>query len=464
MAEAGWATLPDLARRLPPAPSHAQWLTEMLARNRHCAWLRAFGSPATLADYRARVPLCSHDDMAPWIARALAPGARDVLFAGAPVGCERTGGSTSGPKLIAYSAAGLQDAQRALLPWLADLAQRHALSGTAYFATSPATRAPERVGALPLGLPDGAWLGPQAGAVLAARSAVPLEVGALTDVAEWRHQTLAHLRAAQDLELISVWSPTFLLTLLDDLPDAAALWPRLKLVSCWASGASARYIPALAERLPHARIQPKGLLATEGVVTVPDAHDLPVLTRHGFFEFAQGDSLYLADELRVGESYEVVLTNANGLYRYRLGDHLRCTGFTLAGDPLLELQGRLSLASDLVGEKLTESFAADCLHPIQGFAMLIADADATPPAYRLVCEHPPAPTALAAVEAALQRNPQYAYARRMGQLQATTAWHRPRAWAQLTQTLLARGTRLADVKPLALRGEAAWAMLFRDAG
>ena len=48
-----------------------------------------------------------------------------------------------------------------------------------------------------------------------------------------------------------------------------ALWPRLALVSCWADAAAADAVPALHRYVPHARIQPKGLLATEGVVSFP---------------------------------------------------------------------------------------------------------------------------------------------------------------------------------------------------
>ena len=48
-----------------------------------------------------------------------------------------------------------------------------------------------------------------------------------------------------------------------------ALWPRLVLVSCWADAAASDSAASLRRRLPHARLQPKGLLATEGVVSLP---------------------------------------------------------------------------------------------------------------------------------------------------------------------------------------------------
>jgi hypothetical protein len=283
-------------------------------------------------------------------------------------------------------------------------------------------------------------------------------VAGLTDVDEWRRQTLSHLQAARDLELISVWSPTFLLRLLEDIPDPVAAWPRLKLVSCWASGSAARYAPELRRRLPHAAFQPKGLLSTEAVVTVPGTDGRPQLSRHGFFEFALGNEVLLAEELRLGEDYEVIATTASGLYRYRTGDRVRFEGRTPAGDAILEFQGRNGLGSDLVGEKLTESFVAACLNSIPGFAMLVPEMAA--PGYVLICAQAPGEARMAALETALCANPQYAYARKLGQLAPLRVLAHPRAFPILEQVMLARGTRLGDVKPLALRSETGWPTLF----
>ena len=442
---------------MPEAADNKAWLSTLLERNRHCHYLAQFGSPRTLEQYRTQVPLCTYEDLAAPIAQ-IVQGASDVLFAGRPVAYERTGGSSGGSKLIPYSRQGLQDFQRCLLPWLSQTVQTHGIAGRAYFATSPATRPAEILHGVPVGLPDGAYLGEQAGTVLLAQSAVPWQVGQLRDVDEWRRQTVAHLRAAHDLELISVWSPTFLLRLLDDIPEAPQCWPRLKCISCWASGAAERHAQALQQCLPQAAIQPKGLLATEGVVTVPDAQNRPVLVQHGFAEFLQGHTAHLAEALQAGQAYEVVLTTASGLYRYRTGDQVRCNGHADNGQPVLEFIGRGSLCSDLVGEKLTETFVAHCLRDWQGFALLLPDA--THCGYVLVCEQEPSNTQLAALEQALSTNPQYAYARSMGQLPPLRLLLRPRASSIVEQTLLAQGTRLGDIKPLALRTQASWLPVF----
>jgi hypothetical protein len=362
----------------------------------------------------------------PWIER-IAEGEPDVLFAGRPVAYERTSGSSGAAKLIPYSGEGLLDFQRSVVPWLVNTVETHGITGSAYFAISPATRPPESIGGVPVGLPDGAYLGEIAASVLAEVSAVPLEVAAITDVAKWRDETLRHLAAARDLELISVWSPTFLLRLLDDLDDPVALWPRLKVVSCWASAASKPFAEELAARLPHATLEPKGLLSTECVVTVgragvlagrrggvppptrgagtapirPARRRRDMLTPHGFFEF---------------EGEEVIATTASGLYRYRTGDLLRDGQFI----------GRKGIVSDLVGEKLTEPFVAKCLENVRGY--LFPEGTG----YVLAAE---VPVNAEDIERRLCENPHYAYARRLGQLAPLRVTH----------------VRLDMAKPIALR-------------
>ncbi len=462
-----WSELIDAAAAQDDeAASAPAWLERLLARNAPCDYLRRHGQPRTLAQFRERLPLVEYEALADDIAR-IAQGAADRLFAGRPVAFERTGGSSGGSKLIAYSAAGLADFQRAALPWLADLAQRLRLQGRAYLAISPATRAPETLAGVPVGLPDGAYLGPRAAQALGRVLAVAPEVAAITEPETWRARTLAHLREARDLELISVWSPTFLLRLLDDLPDPRLCWPRLKCISCWTEGQAAPFAAELAARVPQALLQPKGLMSTECIVSLPDAQDRAVLNPHGFFEFlpategapsAAPTVPRFADELASGAIYEVIATTASGLYRYRTGDLVRCAGHAASGRPVLSFLGRGGLCCDLVGEKLTEAFVADCLSAVPGFRFLAPEADGR--GYALLRDAVSNETntqALAAtLDTALCRNPQYAYARSLGQLRPVRVQTVPALFDRYAAQQMARGVRLGDVKPLALRKEPNW--------
>lgn len=473
----------------PAAGPGEAWLATMLERNAGCDWLRRHGAPRSVDAFRRQVPVVHHADLLPWIER-MADGASDQLFAGRPVAWERTSGTTGAGvrarpyKLVPYSAEGLADFQALLAPWLARVVRRHHITGRVYLATSPATRPPEHIGGLPLGLPDGAYLGERWGGWVAQHSAVPLALAAETDVDAWRARTLQALRAADDLELISVWSPTFLLRLLDDIPDAARRWPRLKLVSCWADAASQGPARELAARLPQARLQPKGLMSTECVVTVPGRHvdghdhddepaqddDRPRLVPRGFFEFDTPRGLLRAHELAEGDEAELILTTASGLYRYRSGDRVRCEASSAddraaggPGRPVLRLLGRGALASDLVGEKLDEAFVAQALAPLPGWAFLVPNARGD--GYCLVTDQPEAaraappwsPAGLAAMDERLQANPHYAHARRMRQLAPLALCPaRPGLVERHARAQLARGTRLADAKPLALLPGGDW--------
>jgi hypothetical protein len=436
MGDSSWSSL--------AAPVWSEdWLPELLTKNAHCDYLTHFGSPRTLGEFRASVPVVSYEDLRPWIDRMIA-GESNVLFDGCPIAWERTSGSTSASKLIPYSADGLRDFQRAILPWLIETTQRHSITGSAYFSISPATRPPEMIAGVRVGLPDGAYLGDVAAAVLMQRSAVPLSVASIEDVERWRTETVRHLAAADDLELISVWSPTFLLRLLEEPPlrDPVRTWPRLRVVSCWAGGASKPFFDELAKRLPHAHLQPKGLISTECVVTVPDAEGRPQLTRSGFFEFERDGRIYLADELVGGATYAVIVTTASGLYRCRTGDLVRY-------DNGLHFAGRSGVVSDIAGEKLTESFVASCLEDVPGFRLLSPDRDGR--GYLLMTDavFPVDGTAVDAgmIDARLCANPQYAYARRLGQLQSLRMVAVHNVQDLFLNAELARGVRLGDIKP-----------------
>ena len=434
-----------------PGASCEPWLETVLVRNAQTAYLRQFGSPQSQEAFRERVPTISYASFVPWLER-IQQGEADVLFAGRPVAYERTGGSTGGAKLIPYSAEGLQDFQRAVLPWLANAVKSYGVTGRAYLSISPATRQPELIGDVPVGLPDGAYLGEAAAAVLAEVTAVPFDVGSIPDVARWRSETLRHLTAAADLELISVWSPTFLLRLLDDVVDPAAVWPRLKLLSCWASGASQPFAALLAARLPHAHLQPKGLLSTECVVTVPDADDRPVLTPCGFFEFERDERLHLADELSRGAIYmswqpprAASTATAPATRALR---RARSIGTARAR---VRRQGRTCFRPG--GRKTDRAFRRRLPRRRPGIPP--AGARREGDGYVLAAETG-VPVSIEDIERRLCDNPQYAHARRLGQLKALRLLDLENLFHRYVHAQLQQGVRLGDVKPTALRNEPTW--------
>src|SRR5437763_3177556 len=127
-----------------PAPTAAPWLETMLARNAGTAYLRAYGSPRTMEEFREQVPIVCYEELAPWLDRIRSDetplgqparrqhsvGCREsILFTGSPIAFERTGGSTGAAKLIPYSVEGLLDFQRSVVPWLDTVVKTHGITG-----------------------------------------------------------------------------------------------------------------------------------------------------------------------------------------------------------------------------------------------------------------------------------------------------------------------------------------------
>jgi hypothetical protein len=147
------------------------------------------------------------------------------------------------------------------------------------------------------------------------------------------------------------------------------IWSHLSFVSLW-KDAYAQY-PAnrLKQLFPNTYFQGKGLLATEGVMSIPlqnasrngASGSVPAFTSH-FLEFLSDEDRETRClwELQVGKTYSVILTTGGGLYRYKIGDLVTVEGW-YHDLPLLRFIGRKGRFSDLAGEKLEESFVCKCL-------------------------------------------------------------------------------------------------------
>ncbi|MEI6537429.1 MAG: GH3 auxin-responsive promoter family protein, partial [Verrucomicrobiaceae bacterium] len=243
------------------------------------------------------------------------------------------------------------------------------------------------------------------------------------------------------------------------------LWPRLKVVSGWADGAADADAAQAATLFNHATFQPKGLLATEGAVTIPwgrEPGSVPALTSH-FLEFieAGGTRVLLAHELEIDREYEVLLTNGGGLWRYRLGDVVRVVGWQ-GRTPRLRFLGRADGVCDLRGEKLNPRFVGDALRELTAdFAMLAPANSTAAPYYILFADHPTPGVALR-LDKALSLNPHYAHCRLSGQLGPLRVFaiaEDPRAaYLRRCDTL---GQRVGTVKSTPLHRAVGWETWFK---
>ena len=307
-----------------------------------------FAAITSFEEFRARVPISTYDELRPWLDRVIA-GEPSVLTREPVIAFEETGGSRSGRQ--AHSLYGVEPARHfeplfshGLRIWRSARPARSRAGPMSRSARSHGNRAasaeyrsgcPTRAPTSEPTLLRPSWL------------CWPFHHRSprLTDIDEWRFATLAHLLAAPDLTIISVWSPTFLIGLLDAIPasrrgvgEGDSRWGRRDVSadpaprarwSMRALGTTSdrhraavapsrhrerlgrRRIAVLCQRLqqmlPHAFLQPKGLLATEGAVTTPCSASWPVpALSSAFLEFIdQAGRSHLCDELQEGESYRV---------------------------------------------------------------------------------------------------------------------------------------------------------------
>jgi hypothetical protein len=240
-------------------------------------------------------------------------------------------------------------------------------------------------------------------------------------------------------------------------PQWTRLWPNLAVISCWDQAAAGPYAAALRRTFPGVLVQGKGLLATEGLVTIPlgDAA-MPVLAvDSGFYEFVDAaGAAWLASDVIPGQEYEVLLTNDSGFYRYAIGDRVRVHGF-VGSAPMLEFVGRAGGGSDLCGEKLTETFVAAALAALGLRFAMLAPVATYPRGYVLLLDAAEVGAEdvarlAAQADAALAANPQYAYARELAQLAPVRGLRCDQPVARWLTLCRQRGQRLGDIKPVAL--------------
>ncbi len=460
-------------------------LQRLLAANRSSAYgrLHGFAEIDGLRSFRERVPLVTYEDLAPFLER-LKLGEQGVLTCERVRLLEPTGGSSGPEKLIPYTRTLQEEFRRALNPWLDDLFRAHpgVRGGRSYWQVTPHLAPRRRTpGGIPVGFEDDSeYLGRLGGALLDALMVRPAICPGM-DAEAFYTETLRALLAAEDLRLVSLWNPSLFLRLLDFLDrqpervldrlsprrrqalrqrvlerDHAGLWPSLAVVSCWTDGLAGPDAEALRTRFPQAVLQPKGLLATEAVVTIPLTEALeqgggmvPAWRSH-FLEFLDGHgSTLLLHELEAGRVYEVVVTTGGGLYRYRLGDRVRVTGFWREL-PLLRFEGRDRVV-DLYGEKLSEGFVQEAFRDLEGFYLVAPCRDR----YVLYAEAPLPPDE---VDGRLRRSYHYDLARRLGQLAPARVFRLTGpARSEYLTCLQGQGQKLGDVKPTVLSPRQEWA-------
>lgn len=340
---------------------------------------------------------------------------------------EPTSGTTSHTKYIPYTPGLGKEFKRAIQPWLLGLYLKwpSLFLSNQYWSISPAAQTNyETSHSIPVGFEqDSQYLGGRLSRVMDQIMTVPGQIKNISGYEAWARATIFFLVRDKHLGLISVWHPSFLTILLEKIKASFAdiisdiekgsissgvtgipietgsggiaglklkpnpgrarelrsldpakeeffrlLWPRLRVISCWADDPEENSLVELRKIFPSVWIQPKGLIATEGIISFPfgKISGLPAYRSH-LLEFIdlRNDELKSLGELELHVEYEPVISTGGGLYRYRMNDVVKVTGFYRNKAPLLQFLYKRDYVSDIRGEKVSLQHVREILNQVK---------------------------------------------------------------------------------------------------
>jgi hypothetical protein len=389
-------------------------LTEILAANADTAFGREHGLPGvrTADEFRRAVPIRTHEDLSPWIKRAMA-GETRVLTGEDPVMYFSSSGSTGREKHIPVTPCYMR---RCFLPFyhasFAVLlnAVPQALSaadGVLNLWQDPGSpRAQTRHGQPHIGPSqiDYRQFGEASSAVPGATASWARIPPELAGVDPWERAYLKlRLAAQQDIRVLIAINPALVAGLpyqlarmwprlageirdgtLGGLPHAAPdprraeeiagfaeqsgtvhpyqLWPNLSAILVWNSALASLYLPRLRpEYGPGAAFFAAPIASSEGPAAVPidRGTGAPLYVPGCFYEFVPaereltGDAgTLLATEVVPGRDYHLIMSHVGGLFRCAVTDVVRVVGYA-GRTPRIEYAGR-NVERTAAGARLTE--------------------------------------------------------------------------------------------------------------
>ena len=461
-------------------------LLEILKTNKNTEYLKNFETESQILNienekeliekFQNKIPIVNYEDIKEFVEKEKS-GENNVLLSDKIKLFELTSGSTSDVKYIPYTEKFLKSYMNGVFAWIYNLYQnnKRLFLGSSYWSVSPILkREAVTSGGIRVGIEDDtSYFDKVSAFFLNKLFTVPKEIKNIQNMEDFLLITAVFLLLSENLTMISVWSPSFLMILLDfieknhrgicqivksedlgteffadknlgnkkyfqiiqkkyrklwkknrskflinyfekyeknilskndktqnleiteknneneiiaenknletksgnkiveNFVDYSVIWEKLSLVSCWADSDSYEIFIKLKEKLNfdkknmNLKFQGKGLMSTECIVSFPLENlknGSSTAYNSFFYEFIQvsddkleNRSPKLLDELELGERYCVVVTTNAGLYRYNTNDIVEVTGF-YHKIPIVKFVGRINNFSDIVGEKLKNSF------------------------------------------------------------------------------------------------------------
>lgn len=397
-----------------PEKTQRRFLLNLLEKNAASQFGRAhgFAEIRTESDFRQRVPIRGYEDFRPFVNRIIA-GEQAVLTKENPFMLTMTSGTTGEPKYVPVTHESQAHNSSLMRQWLYRAECDHQ-GLTAQASVGIVSRAVEGFTAsnLPYGSASGViyknipWF-------IRRAYAVPYPVSEIEDYDE-RYFVLARFALAARVSFLATPNPSTLLRLaqvcadhqekliraiydgtpgldapaqpdvcarlaamLKPNPARAAMlarivaekgflrladcWRDLRLVGCWLGGSVGATANKLAEFYGDVPVRDLGFMASEGHITLPfeDGTATGILAlRQNYYEFIPEEetdsdqpTCLSSHELESGKRYGILLTNAAGLYRYRLNDIVEVTGFYRRA-PLIGFVRKAGEMANITGEKM----------------------------------------------------------------------------------------------------------------
>ena len=375
----------------------------------------------SIEDFQNKIPLSTFEDYHEYVAR-LMDGEQGLLSGEDVFLLEPTSGSV-GTKFIPMTQSFKEAFQFGINIWFADLMKGYPgiENGSHYWSITPSVDY-KLESKIPVGFDeDSKYLNDDLSGMISRLAPVPSQVLKIKNGDNFFYATLLFLITSSDLSFISIWSPTFLLLLLDKITqyknflvedinnhrfrlpfdkeeeslfqslktsfeskdydrdtissilfkekkEYHHLWKNLKVISCWGDAYAENYIDELKRLFPNTVIQPKGLLATEAFMSIPlKSSKYPVLAVGcHFYEFRDidTDNILLVDGLELGKRYSIIITTQNGFCRYQMRDIIQVVGY-YHNTPMFRFIGKEEKVLDYFGEKVDEVFVDDIFNKIE---------------------------------------------------------------------------------------------------
>lgn len=174
-----------------------------------------------------------------------------------------------------------------------------------------------------------------------------------------------------------------------DKPFATRVWKNLEMISGVGTGAFEIYEKKIKGRYvdDSVKFYFSGLNSTEGLFSVSlsmDDKKSAIVPESMFYEFLPVDAnddfsqIVTLDKVEIGKAYEIIMTNLNGLYRYRMRDCIRIMD-KYNELPLIQFQYRLDQVADIIDDHTEEAdFTQTVLDTVSQLGLDLVDCSVYP--------------------------------------------------------------------------------------